>query len=41
MPLPLPGLFNNPSVGAFLAAMSTGHILGVGAVLGLTNLGIL
>jgi photosystem I subunit X len=41
MPLPLPSLFNNPSVGSFLAAMSTGHLIGIGAVLGLTNLGAL
>ncbi|MDB9398729.1 photosystem I reaction center subunit PsaK [Microcystis aeruginosa CS-567/02-A1] len=41
MPLPFPGLFNNPSVGSFLAAMSAGHLIGIGAVLGLTNLGII
>jgi photosystem I subunit 10 len=41
MPLPLSGLFNNPSIGCFLAAMSAGHIIGVAAVLGLTNLGII
>ncbi|WP_339381256.1 photosystem I reaction center subunit PsaK [Brasilonema sp. UFV-L1] len=41
MPLPFPSIFNNPSVGAFLAAMSTGHLVGIGAVLGLTNLGII
>lgn len=41
MPLPFPSLFNNPSVATFLAAMSFGHILGVGAVLGLTNIGVL
>lgn len=41
MPLPFPSLFNNPSVGSFLAAMSTGHLIGIGAVLGLNNLGIL
>ncbi|HIK06587.1 MAG TPA: photosystem I reaction center subunit PsaK [Trichormus sp. M33_DOE_039] len=41
MPLPFPSLFNNPSVATFLAAMSFGHIIGVAAVLGLTNLGIL
>ncbi len=41
MPLPFPSAFNNPSVGTFLAAMAAGHILGVGAVLGLTNLGVL
>ena len=41
MPLPFPEVFNNPSVGSFLAAMSTGHLIGIGAVLGLNNLGIL
>jgi photosystem I subunit 10 len=41
MPLPFPSLFNNPSVGTFLASMSFGHIIGVAAVLGLTNLGVL
>ncbi len=41
MPLPLPSLFNNPSVGTFLAAMSAGHLIGVPAVLGLANLGVL
>ena len=41
MPLPFPSLFNNPSVGSFLAAMSTGHLIGIGAVLGLTNIGVL
>jgi photosystem I subunit 10 len=41
MPLPFPSLFNNPSVGTFLACMSAGHLLGVGMILGLGNLGIL
>lgn len=41
MPLPFPSLFNNPSVGTFLAAMSAGHLIGIGAVLGLTNIGAL
>lgn len=41
MPLPFASLFNNPSVATFLAAMSFGHIIGVAAVLGLTNIGIL
>ncbi|MFM2061645.1 MAG: hypothetical protein RLZZ507_1315 [Cyanobacteriota bacterium] len=40
MPLPFPGLFNHPSVATFLAAMSFGHIVGVAAVLGLTNIGV-
>ncbi len=41
MPLPFPEVFNNPSVGAFLASMSAGHIFGIGAVLSLNILGIL
>jgi photosystem I subunit X len=41
MPLPFPSLFNHPSVATFLAAMSFGHIIGVAAVLGLTNIGVL
>ncbi|QXE24391.1 photosystem I reaction center subunit PsaK 2 [Richelia sinica FACHB-800] len=41
MPLPFPQLFNHPSVATFLASMSFGHIIGVGAVLGLTNIGVL
>ncbi len=41
MPLPFPALFNNPSVGTFLASMSAGHLIGIPAVLGLTNLGVL
>ncbi len=41
MPLPFPAVFNNPSVGAFLASMSAGHIFGIGAVLSLNILGIL
>lgn len=41
MPLPFPSVFNNPSIGSFLAAMSAGHLIGIPAVLGLTNLGIL
>ncbi|MBD2254007.1 photosystem I reaction center subunit PsaK [Nostoc parmelioides] len=41
MPLPFPSIFNNPSVPTFLAAMSFGHIIGVAAVLGLTNLGVI
>ncbi len=38
MPLPFAELFNNPSVGTFLAAMSTGHLVGIGTILGLNNL---
>ena len=41
MPLPFPSLFNNPSIGSFLAAMSAGHLIGIPAVLGLVNIGIL
>ncbi|MDF5713214.1 MAG: photosystem I reaction center subunit PsaK [Rhizonema sp. NSF051] len=41
MPLPFPEIFNNPSVGTFLAAMSTGHLIGIGIVLGLNNLNAL
>lgn len=41
MPLPFPAVFNNPSVGAFLASMSAGHIFGIGAVLSLSILGLL
>lgn len=41
MPLPFPSVFNNPSVGSFLAAMSAGHLIAIPAVLGLNNLGIL
>lgn len=40
MPLPFPSVFNNPSVGAFIASMSAGHIIGIGAVLSLNILGI-
>ncbi|MDM9384368.1 photosystem I reaction center subunit PsaK [Chlorogloeopsis sp. ULAP01] len=41
MPLPFPSVFNNPSVATFLAAMAAGHLIGVGAYLGLTNVGYL
>lgn len=41
MPLPFPSVFNNPSVGAFLASMSAGHLIGIPAVLNLTMLGVL
>lgn len=41
MPLPFPAVFNNPSVGSFLASMSAGHLIGIPAVLGLNNLGLL
>ena len=38
---PFAGIFNNPSIGSFLAAMSAGHLIAIPAVLGLNNLGIL
>ena len=39
MPLgPLGPIFNNPSVGTFVGSMALGHIIGVGTLLGLTNL---
>lgn len=41
MPLPFPSVFNNPSVGSFLASMSAGHLVGIPTVLGLNNLGLL
>ncbi|MGE5659977.1 MAG: photosystem I reaction center subunit PsaK [Actinomycetota bacterium] len=41
MPLPFPSLFNNVSVGAFLASISAGHILGVLVILILTNAKVL
>lgn len=41
MPLPFPSVFNNPSIGSFLAAMSAGHLIGIPTVLGLNNLGLL
>lgn len=41
MPLPFPSLFNNPSVGTFLGAMSFGHLIGIAAILGLNNIGVL
>ena len=41
MTLPFPEVFNNPSVGSFLAAMSAGHLVGIPLILGLNNLGVL
>lgn len=41
MTIPFPSVFNNPSVGAFLASMSAGHLIGIPMILGLNNLGIL
>jgi len=39
MPLgPLGQFFNNPSIGTFIGSMALGHIIGVGILLGLTNL---
>ncbi|MFN6569110.1 photosystem I reaction center subunit PsaK [Dendronalium sp. ChiSLP03b] len=40
-PLPFPSLFNNPNIASFMAAMSAGHLIGIGTVLGLSNLGII
>jgi len=39
--LPSPNLFGGFSLPALLATTSFGHILGAGAILGLTNLGVL
>lgn len=39
MPFPLPGPFNNPSLGTFVASMAFGHVVGVGIVLAMANLG--
>lgn len=42
MPFPIPGLSGkNFSLSQFLAGLSFGHILGAGAILGLTNTGLL
>ena len=41
MTLPFPEVFNNPSVGAFLASMSAGHLIGIPVILGLNNIGVL
>lgn len=41
MPLPFPAVFNNPTVGSFLASMSAGHLIAIPTVLGLNNLGLL
>ncbi len=42
MPLqPFSSLFNNPSVGTFIACMAAGHVIGIPVVLGLRNLGII
>lgn len=41
MPLPFPSLFNNPSVGTVLGSVSLGHIVGIGIILGLNNIGVL
>jgi photosystem I subunit 10 len=41
LPLQLPGFGKNFSVAQFLAGMSFGHVLGTGAILGLTNIGVL
>ncbi len=39
--LPSPNLFGGLSLGALLGTTSLGHILGAGAILGLSNLGVL
>lgn len=39
--LPAPGFFGDMSAGAVLATWCLGHIFGAGAVLGLTQLGVL
>jgi photosystem I subunit 10 len=39
--LPSPNLFGGMGLGALLGTTSFGHILGVGAILGLSNLGVL
>ena len=41
MVLPFPSAFNNPSVGAFLASTSAGHLLGTAAILALSSSGAL
>lgn len=38
LPVSLP-LINSPSLGTFVASMAFGHVVGVGIVLGLTNIG--
>ncbi len=38
---PFAGIFNNPSIGSFLAAMSAGHVIGIPLVLSLNILGII
>lgn len=41
LPFALPGFGNNFSLAQFIAGLSFGHILGTGAILGLTNTGLL
>lgn len=41
LPFSLPGLGRDLSVAQFIAGLSFGHILGTGAILGLTNTGLL
>lgn len=41
LPFPLPGFGKNFSLAQFIAGLSFGHILGTGAILGLTNSGLL
>ncbi len=40
LPFTIPGLNPNFSLGQFVGGMAFGHILGAGAILGLTNLGL-
>jgi photosystem I subunit X len=39
--LPSPEMFGGMSLGALLGTTSFGHLLGAGAILGLSNLGVL
>ena len=41
IPVSKPALFRNFNLPELLATMSFGHILGAGAILGLTNVGVL
>lgn len=40
LPFPLPGVDRKFGVPEFIAGLSIGHILGTGAILGLTNSGL-
>ncbi|GAC1458210.1 MAG: hypothetical protein NVS2B14_03520 [Chamaesiphon sp.] len=41
LPFGLPGANKNFSLGQFIGGLAFGHILGTGAILGLTNTGLL